>query len=75
MSGLIANMLNLSQFLIIGRTSALTYNIISQVKTIVIVSGSWYLERKISSALDVAGVVFAVGGASAYAHYSARSVK
>jgi solute carrier family 35 protein E3 len=71
-SGLLAALLNLSQFLIIGRTSALTFNIVSNLKTIMIVSLSWWQEGRIPTMQDSIGVAVALGGAYAYAQMSAK---
>ncbi|USW54828.1 Putative sugar phosphate transporter domain-containing protein [Septoria linicola] len=65
--GLVASFLNLSQFMIIGRTSALTFNIVSNVKMVVILSLGWYSEGKVLNALDVGGVLVAFAGAWVYA--------
>jgi solute carrier family 35 protein E3 len=69
-SGVLASLLNLSQFLIIGRTSALTFNIVSNLKTVMIVGLSWWLEGKIPGVRDLVGVGMALGGAWAYSRVS-----
>jgi drug/metabolite transporter (DMT)-like permease len=71
-SAVIASILNLSQFLIIGRTSALTFNIVSNLKNIIILAVSWYQENRIPCMQDAFGIGLAVGGAWAYAQLSAR---
>lgn len=85
--GLIASFLNLSQFMIIGRTSALTvrrpstrktvtctdarqFNIVSNVKMLVILALGWHSESKVFSVLDVVGVGLALIGAWQYARIS-----
>ena len=70
MSGILASLLNLSQFLIIGRTSALTFNIVSNLKNIIILSLSWYQEGHVPTLQDTFGIFLAVGGAWAYAQMS-----
>lgn len=65
-SGILASMLNLSQFLVIERSNALTFNVISQVKTIIIVSLSWYSEGRNLTLTDVLGVTLTLSGAYAY---------
>ncbi|KAK4946397.1 hypothetical protein LTR10_014595 [Elasticomyces elasticus] len=72
LSGLVASLLNLSQFFIIGRTSAVTFNVVSQVKTILIIGLSWISGHKHLSLVDIIGVLFALGGAAAYTHISRR---
>lgn len=71
-SGVLASLLNLSQFLIIERTNALTFNVVSQVKTIIIVSLSWYSEGRALSVTDVLGVSLTLGGAYAYSTLQSR---
>lgn len=71
-SGILASLLNLSQFLIIGRTSALTFNIVSNLKTIMIVSLSWWMEGRVPGMKDLVGVGLALGGAYAYSQFSAK---
>jgi len=71
-SGFVAALLNVSQFLVIGRTSALTFNVISQLKTLAIVGLSWYHESRALSIMDVIGVVMTLGSAYAYATVSKK---
>jgi solute carrier family 35, member E3 len=71
-SGILASLLNLSQFMIIGRTSALTSNIVSNLKTIMIVSLSWWMEGRVPGLRDLVGVSLALGGAYAYSHFSVK---
>jgi len=66
LSGLGAAALNLSQFLIIGRTSALTFNIVSNAKNIIIISIGWLQTGKILGMSDFLGVSLALGGAFTY---------
>jgi len=72
-SGIMASMYNLSQFLIIGRTSALTFNIVSHVKSILILSFGWYSEGKILSPKEWFGVLLALGGGWVYSHLAMRA--
>lgn len=72
-SGVMASMVNLSQFLIIGRTSALTFNIVSHIKTILILSIGWYSEQKVLSGKEWLGVVSALGGAWVYSHLAMKA--
>jgi len=71
-SGILASLLNLSQFLIIERTDALAFNIISQVKTIIILSLSWYSEGRNLTIIDILGVTLTLGGAYAYSMTAAK---
>ncbi|KAK5046159.1 hypothetical protein LTR84_008616 [Exophiala bonariae] len=72
-SGFIASLLNLSQFFIIGRTSTLAFNVVSQVKTILILGISWASTGKTLSFIEIVGVCMALGGAWAYAQTAKRS--
>ncbi|KXT05528.1 hypothetical protein AC578_3710 [Pseudocercospora eumusae] len=65
--GIVASFLNLSQFMIIGRTSALTFNIVSNVKMLAILALGWYSEGKVFSPVDTVGVILALAGAWQYA--------
>ncbi|KAI9752000.1 MAG: hypothetical protein M4579_005796 [Chaenotheca gracillima] len=70
LSGLVASLLNLSQFLIIGRMSALTFNVTSNLKTVLIISFGWIQEGKVLLPLDMIGVMLAIGGVAYYTHLS-----
>ncbi|TVY71396.1 Solute carrier family 35 member E3 [Lachnellula suecica] len=72
LSGLAAALLNLSQFLIIGRMSALTFNVASNVKTIIILTYGWISEGRILTAKDALGIVLALGGATVYSQLSQK---
>jgi len=67
MAGFAAALINLSQFLIIGSTSVLTFNIIGITKTVLILIMGWYLEGKVLGLLDIAGVTMAITGSFMYA--------
>ncbi|KAF4543182.1 Solute carrier family 35 member E3 [Lasiodiplodia theobromae] len=67
-SGITASVLNLSQFLIISRTSALTFNVVGNLKTILILSGGWYLEGRAPTSQEAFGVSLAIGGGWLYSH-------
>lgn len=73
MSGTFASLYNLSQFLIIGRTSALTFNIVSHLKTIMILTIGWYSEGKILSRKETFGVLLALGGGWVYSHLALKA--
>lgn len=65
-SGILAAGLNLSQFLIIERTSAVTFNVVSNAKTVIIIVLGWYSVDQPPSRLEIMGVVLALSGAAAY---------
>ncbi|KAI9051917.1 hypothetical protein LZ554_004173 [Drepanopeziza brunnea f. sp. 'monogermtubi'] len=71
-SGLAAAALNLSQFLIIGRMSALTFNVASNVKTIIILTYGWISEGRLLTVKDTLGIILALGGATLYSQLSQR---
>jgi solute carrier family 35 protein E3 len=66
-SSIIASVLNLSQFMIIGRTSAFTFNIVSNFKNIIIIALGWYVEQRVPSGRDLVGITLTLGGVWAYA--------
>ncbi|QSZ32420.1 hypothetical protein DSL72_001994 [Monilinia vaccinii-corymbosi] len=72
LSGLAAAFLNLSQFLIIGRMSALTFNVASNVKTIIILTYGWISEGRVLTLRDTTGILLALGGATVYSQLSQR---
>jgi len=72
MSGLAAALLNLSQFMIIGRMSALTFNVASNVKTIIILTYGWVSEGRLLTSKDALGILLALGGAAAYGQFSPK---
>ncbi|KIX97763.1 uncharacterized protein Z520_06541 [Fonsecaea multimorphosa CBS 102226] len=65
-SGVLAAGLNLSQFLIIGRVSAIAFNVVSNAKNVIIIALGWYTAGQAPSVKDVVGVMLALGGAGAY---------
>lgn len=67
LGGFAAALINLSQFLIIGSTSVLTFNIIGITKTVIILVMGWYIEGKVLGLLDIVGVTMAIGGSFLYA--------
>ncbi|KAI9890143.1 MAG: hypothetical protein M1814_004424 [Vezdaea aestivalis] len=69
-SGIVASLLNLSQFMIIGRMSALTFNVASNLKTIIILGFGWIADGRTLTPRDLLGIVCAVGGAAAYSQLS-----
>ncbi|PQE10495.1 Solute carrier family 35 member E3 protein [Rutstroemia sp. NJR-2017a BBW] len=72
LSGVAAAALNLSQFLIIGRMSALTFNVASNVKTIIILTYGWVSEGRLLTIKDSLGIMLALGGATVYSQLSQR---
>ncbi|KAK0102569.1 hypothetical protein ONS95_006180 [Cadophora gregata] len=72
LSGIAAAALNLSQFLIIGRMSALTFNVASNVKTILILTYGWVSEGREMTVKDALGIILALGGATLYSQLSQK---
>ena len=71
-SGVLAAGLNLSQFLIIGRTSAVTFNVVSNAKNVIIIVLGWYSVSQVPSSMDILGVMLALGGAGAYSWFQRK---
>lgn len=67
-SGVVAALINLSSFQIIGRTSTLTFNIAGIVKTVLTLALGWVVEGKEFALLEVSGVVLALAASFAYSH-------
>jgi len=72
LSGLAAASLNLSQFLIIGRMSALTYGVSSNCKTLIILAYGWISTGRPMTFKDISGIILALGGATLYSQLSSR---
>ncbi|KAF2196272.1 TPT-domain-containing protein [Delitschia confertaspora ATCC 74209] len=72
-SGTFASLYNLSQFLIIGRTSALTFNIVSHIKSILILTIGWYSEGTRLSTREMCGVALALSGGWVYSHLTLKA--
>lgn len=66
-SGLLAFLLNLSTYIVIGSTSPLTYNMIGHSKLVIIILSSYLVFGERQSILGIAGVVCAVAGIVSYA--------
>jgi len=62
-----AAIINLTQFLIIGSTSVLTFNVVGIVKTVITLMLAWWTESKVIGYGDAAGVLLAIGGSFVYA--------
>jgi len=71
-SALMASVLNLTAFLVIGRTSTITYNVVSNLKTVIILCLGWISDGRKLSQRDLTGIVFAVGGAFVYSQVAQR---
>ena len=67
-SALLAFLVNLSTYAVIGATSPLTYNMIGHSKLVVIILSSYLFFGEKQSFMGVLGVASAVAGIVAYAH-------
>jgi solute carrier family 35 protein E3 len=67
LGGFVAAVINLTQFLIIGSTSVLSFNVVGIVKTVLTLILAWWSEGKVVQISDLLGVFLAVGGSFAYA--------
>ncbi|KAF8243735.1 TPT-domain-containing protein [Wilcoxina mikolae CBS 423.85] len=66
LSGVMAMVVNLTQFLIIGKTSAVTFNVASHLKTTIILVAGWVLRAKGFIWIELLGILIAVAGAVVY---------
>jgi len=66
LSGCLAVLINLSQFLIIAQTSSLSSTIVGHAKTVLIVGLGWYVAGKTMQDWGFAGVLLSIGGIVAY---------
>jgi len=69
LSGLIAAAINYSQFMIIGRTSPLTFNIVGMAKISFILVLSYFFEDAKFSFIEVGGILLALSGTWIYGQY------
>lgn len=69
-TGLVASVVNLSQFLVIDSTSALTFNVASQLKTCAVIVIAWIFTNKSPTAIDYLGLVLTISGSTCYGYIS-----
>jgi len=69
LSGLVAAAINYSQFMIIGRTSPLTFNIVGMAKISFILVLSYFFEDAKFSFIEVGGILLALSGTWIYGQY------
>lgn len=74
-TGMLASVVNLSQFLVIESTSALTFNVASQLKTCLVLVIAWLVAEKPPSLVDYAGVVVTMVGSACYAYVALKERK
>jgi len=67
-SAILAFLVNLSTYIVIGTTSPLTYNMIGHSKLIIIIISSYLFFGERQSLIGIVGVMSAVIGIMAYAH-------
>ncbi|PNW69844.1 hypothetical protein CHLRE_18g748947v5 [Chlamydomonas reinhardtii] len=70
LSCVVALLVNLSQFMCLGRFSAATFQVMSHTKTISVLLLGWAFMGDVMSPRKVVGVVVAVGGMVAYSHFA-----
>jgi hypothetical protein len=74
-SGLVAASINYSQFMIIGRTSPLTFNIVGMFKIVLVIVLSYFYEAESSfSLIEIAGILLALSGTWIYGSYPDKQV-
>eukprot|EP00128_Syssomonas_multiformis_P018594 Colp12_sorted_trinity150504_noHs@7620 len=69
-SGVVAFMVNLSIFLVIGKTSPVTYNVLGHFKLCVILLGGWLCFNETLSQWQSVGVAMTLAGVFYYTHLS-----
>jgi len=62
-------MINYSQFMIIGRTSPLTFNIVGMAKITFVLVLSYFFEDASFSLIEVGGILLALSGTWLYGQY------
>jgi len=62
-------MINYSQFMIIGRTSPLTFNIVGMAKITFVLVLSYFFEDASFSFIEVGGILLALSGTWLYGQY------
>lgn len=68
-SSLLAALVNVSTFLIIGHTSAITYNVVGHCKLcLVMLFGFTFFDHQSLSLLNLAGIGVALGGITGYSY-------
>lgn len=67
-TGILASIVNLSQFLVIESTSALTFNVASQLKTCLVLIIAWLIADKPPTMTDYVGVSVTMIGSALYAY-------
>lgn len=70
LTGVLASIVNLSQFLVIQNTSALTFNVVSNLKTCCILVTAWIMQGKNPALIDCAGVGLTMLGTVWYSSIS-----
>jgi solute carrier family 35 protein E3 len=74
-SAVLAIFVNLSIFLVIGATSAVTYNVVGHFKTVLIIASSFLLFDYPTNWKNIFGMVVALGGMILYTHFKMTSGK
>lgn len=72
LTGVLAALVNLSQFLVIQTTSALTFNVVSQLKTCLVLVLAYISDGRQPSMFDYAGLVITTLGTCWYSALSMR---
>lgn len=72
-SAVLAVFVNLSIFLVIGATSAVTYNVVGHFKTILVLSFSFIMFHYAMDAKNILGMAIALAGMVMYTHYKIKA--
>lgn len=69
-SSLLAALVNVSTFLIIGHTSAITYNVVGHCKLcLVLLFGFLFFDHQALTVVNLSGILIAICGISAYSYF------
>ena len=69
----VAVLVNVSQFMCLGRFSAVTFQVLGHTKTVLVLLISWLALREPMSGRKLLGMALAVAGMVAYGHYNSRA--
>ncbi|KAI8462371.1 MAG: triose-phosphate transporter family-domain-containing protein [Monoraphidium minutum] len=69
----VAVLVNISQFMCLGRFSAVTFQVLGHTKTILVLLISWLVLHEHMSGRKLCGMALAVAGMVAYGHYNGKA--
>ena len=75
LSSCLAFLVNLSIFLVIGKTSPVTYNVLGHVKLVTILIMGFVIFGEEANAKNIGGIVLTLAGCFAYTHFKTNEAK